>query len=131
MSHLKHRDVVLPVDLVGRRVEPAALLHVLVEDAAALHVAEAELAQVELRQSGERDDSGWERGEGVEFLMHRHKSREEVTEGEGGRCGDPFALKSPGINFNIRNFNQIGKLVRDTFHVAMWSPEFLSHFLFS
>lgn len=50
--------------------------------------------------------------------MHRHKSREEATEGEGGRCGDPFALKSPGINFNIRNFNQIGKLVRDTFHVV-------------
>lgn len=53
-SHLEHRDVVLPVDLVGGRVEPAALLHVLVEDAAALHVAEAELAQVELRQPGGR-----------------------------------------------------------------------------
>lgn len=53
-SHLEHRDVVLSVDLVGGRVEPAALLHVLVEDAAALHVAEAELAQVELRQSGGR-----------------------------------------------------------------------------
>lgn len=54
-SHLEHRHVVLPVDLVGGRVEPAALLHVLVEDAAALHVAEAELAQVELRQSGGRE----------------------------------------------------------------------------
>lgn len=48
-THLEHRDVVLPVDLVGGRVEPAALLHVLVEDAAALHVAQAELAEVELR----------------------------------------------------------------------------------
>lgn len=51
-AHLEHRDVILPVDLVGRRVKPATLLHVLVEDAAALHVAEAELAQVELGQSG-------------------------------------------------------------------------------
>lgn len=37
--HLEHRHVVLPVDLVGRRVEPAALSHVLVENASALHVA--------------------------------------------------------------------------------------------
>lgn len=51
-AHLKHGDVVLPVDLVGGRVEPAALLHVLVEDAAALHVAQAELTQVELGKSG-------------------------------------------------------------------------------
>lgn len=52
--HLEHGDVVFPVNLVGRRVEPAALLHVLVEDAATLHVAKAELAQVELWQSGGR-----------------------------------------------------------------------------
>lgn len=49
--HLKHGDVVFPVDLIGRRVEPAALLHVLVEDAATLHVAQAELAQVQLWKS--------------------------------------------------------------------------------
>ena len=47
-THLKYRDVILPVDLVGRRMEPVALLHVLVEYAATLHVAQAELAQVEL-----------------------------------------------------------------------------------
>lgn len=46
--HLIHGDVVLPVDLVGRRVEPLALLHVLVENAAALHVTQAKLTQVEL-----------------------------------------------------------------------------------
>lgn len=66
-THLEHRDVVLPVDLVGGRVEPAALLHVLVEDAAALHVAEAELAQVELRQSGGR-------GQKVKSLLRRHNN---------------------------------------------------------
>lgn len=55
--HLEHGDVIFPVNLVGRRVEPAALLHVLVEDAATLHVAKAELAQVELRQSGGRNDT--------------------------------------------------------------------------
>lgn len=70
-THLEHRDVVLPVDLVGGRVEPAALLHVLVEDAATLHVAEAELAQVELRQSGGRKEGG--RSEKVKSLLHRHK----------------------------------------------------------
>ena len=48
--HLKDGHVVLPVDLVGGRVEPAALPHVLVENAAALHVAQAELTQVELRE---------------------------------------------------------------------------------
>lgn len=37
--HLEHGHVVLPVDFVGRRVEPAALSHVLVENAAAFHVA--------------------------------------------------------------------------------------------
>lgn len=41
--HLEHRDVVLSVDLVGGRVKPRALAHVLVQDAAALHVAQAEL----------------------------------------------------------------------------------------
>lgn len=48
--HLEHGHVVLPVDLVGRRVEPVALLHVLVENAAALHVAQTELTEVELRE---------------------------------------------------------------------------------
>lgn len=48
--HLEHGHVVLPVDLVGRRVEPAALSHVLVENAAALHVAQTELTEVELRE---------------------------------------------------------------------------------
>lgn len=52
--HLEHRDVVLPVDLVGGRVKPRALAHVLVQDAAALHVAQAELTQVQLRKSGRR-----------------------------------------------------------------------------
>ena len=52
--HLKDGDVVLPVDLVGGRVEPAALPHVLVENAAALHVAQAELTQVQLREPGWR-----------------------------------------------------------------------------
>lgn len=52
LSHLKHRDVVLPVDLVGWRVEPGALPHVLEEDAATLDVTQAELTQVELRQPG-------------------------------------------------------------------------------
>lgn len=55
LSHLKHRDVVLPVDLVGWRVEPGALPHVLEEDAATLHITQAELTQVELRQSGTED----------------------------------------------------------------------------
>lgn len=49
--HLEHRDVILPVDLVGRRVKPRALAHVLVQDAATLHVAQTELAQVQLRKS--------------------------------------------------------------------------------
>lgn len=49
LPHLEYRDVVLPVDLIGRRVEPVALLHVLVEDAATFHVAQAELTQVEFR----------------------------------------------------------------------------------
>lgn len=48
--HLEHGHVVLPVDLVGRWVEPVALLHVLVENAAALHVAQTELTEVELRE---------------------------------------------------------------------------------
>lgn len=56
--HLEYRDVVLPVDLVGRGVEPIALLHVLVEDAATLHVAQAELAQVQLGESdGEPEEA--------------------------------------------------------------------------
>lgn len=57
-AHLKHRNIVFPVDLVGRRVKPAALLHVLVEDAAALHVTEAKLTQVELWKSGEQRRKG-------------------------------------------------------------------------
>lgn len=48
--HLEHGHVVLPVDLVGRRVKPVALSHVLVENAAALHVAQTELTEVELRE---------------------------------------------------------------------------------
>lgn len=41
--YFKYRNVILPVNLIGWRVEPVALLHVLVEDAATLHVAQAEL----------------------------------------------------------------------------------------
>ena len=51
LPHLKHRDVILPVDLIGWGVEPATLAHVLVQDAAALHVAQAKLTQVQLGQS--------------------------------------------------------------------------------
>lgn len=47
-SHLKDGHFVLPVDLVGRRVEPVALSHVLVQNATALHVAQTELTEVEL-----------------------------------------------------------------------------------
>lgn len=54
LPHLKHRDVILPVDLVGWGMEPATLAHVLVQDAAALHVTQAELAQVQFGQSGAR-----------------------------------------------------------------------------
>lgn len=49
VPYLKYRHIILPVDLIGRGVEPVALLHVLVEDAATLHVAQAELTQVKLR----------------------------------------------------------------------------------
>lgn len=55
LSHLEHGDTILPVDLIGWRVEPGTLPHVLEEDAATLDVTQAELTQVELRQSGTED----------------------------------------------------------------------------
>lgn len=69
--HLEHGDFVLPVDLVGRRVKPRALAHVLIQDAAALHVAQAELAQVQLRKSGREHTH-------TQLLEEEHSKTENV-----------------------------------------------------
>lgn len=78
-AHLKHRNLVLAVDLVGRRVKPAALLHVLVEDAAALHVTETKLTQVELWKSGEHRGQEKKSLNIADYTSFIHRSTFEKT----------------------------------------------------
>lgn len=51
-THLKHGQVALPVDLISRWVEPAALLCVSLQDVFASHVLQAEFTHIKLLQSG-------------------------------------------------------------------------------
>ncbi len=71
--HLEHGHVVLPVDLVGRRVKPVAFSHVLVENAAALHVAQTELTEVELREPVTSKQSH------ISFYSLRSKVHEHIS----------------------------------------------------
>lgn len=78
VPHLKHRNFLFPVDLVSRRVKPAALLHVLVEDTAALHVTETELTQVELWKSGEEGPKESETRPNINGLYDRSMNKHQI-----------------------------------------------------